>query len=410
MSTSDSAVCDLVPPQTRARPHIGYLDGIRGLAALYVLISHVQGCAFQLVTANGLLMRIAGTLDYAVLGFGHFAVDVFIVLSGYCLMLPVAARPQGTLSGGFWGFFKRRFRRIVPPYLAALFVSIVVNYVTPPSGTLPSGAELLSHLLLVHNLGPWHHAINGPMWSVAVEWQIYFVFALLLLPVWRRFGAAASILFGFTVGLLPHFLLASSMNWDWSCPWYIGLFALGMCAAAGQGKRRSDRASSRPIPWGLAALAALSAALGMYFFLRAGWEHVHWMQPMRRVLKSSPWLPDVAIGVSATSLLLYLAAPANHSNRLRSFLEHRLIERLALMSYSLYLIHLPFVYLVYILVKRAAMPQLVGYVLQIVVGLPVGLLAGWMLYQTVERRFQSRPAARPALPLEVPGSQLAAVS
>ena len=51
---------------------------------------------------------------------GHYAVAVFIVLSGFCLMLPVTRDPNGRLPGGFAAYLGRRARRILPPYYAAL--------------------------------------------------------------------------------------------------------------------------------------------------------------------------------------------------------------------------------------------------------------------------------------------------
>ena len=58
--------------------------------------------------------------------YGHLAVDVFIVLSGFCLMLPVA-RSGGALADGARGFFVRRARRILPPYFAAFTISVALT-------------------------------------------------------------------------------------------------------------------------------------------------------------------------------------------------------------------------------------------------------------------------------------------
>src|SRR5947209_5168121 len=128
--------------------HLAYLDGVRGLAALYVLLEHIQLSGLDLINARAL---------------------------------------------------------------------------APGTGT---------HLLLVHNANPaWLFSINPPMWSIAVEWQIYFIFALLLLPVWRAAGNGAALLVAFVLGLSPIYLLPSSFNIEWSCPWYIGLFAMGLVAA-----------------------------------------------------------------------------------------------------------------------------------------------------------------------------------
>src|SRR4051812_41118914 len=59
-------------------------------------------------------------------GFGHEAVAIFIVLSGYCLMLPVARRGESQLKGGFGSYLGRRAFRILPPYFAALGLSLLL--------------------------------------------------------------------------------------------------------------------------------------------------------------------------------------------------------------------------------------------------------------------------------------------
>lgn len=174
------------------------------------------------------------------MGYGHFAVAVFIVLSGYCLMMPVARAPNGRLRGGMVAFIRRRSRRILPPYFAALFFSICLVYVGSRISAEQSEkllahlsiGSVLSHLLVLHNLQPiWSKTINPPMWSVGTEWDIYFIFALVLLPLFQRWGIWISVMAAFLIGLLPGYLLPASYNLSWACPWYTGLFALGMLGA-----------------------------------------------------------------------------------------------------------------------------------------------------------------------------------
>ena len=71
--------------ESGTRVRLGYLDGLRGLAALYVVMHH---SAFAFYTASEMPHRLRLLLKP--LAYGHFSVDLFIVLSGYCLMLPVA--------------------------------------------------------------------------------------------------------------------------------------------------------------------------------------------------------------------------------------------------------------------------------------------------------------------------------
>ena len=102
--------------------HLAHLDGLRGLAALFVVLHHVWLTVWPL--EYGLAPVGSAALLTGVFAFGHFAVAVFIVLSGFCLTLPVAR--AGELRGGARRFFRRRARRILPPYYAALALSLLL--------------------------------------------------------------------------------------------------------------------------------------------------------------------------------------------------------------------------------------------------------------------------------------------
>src|SRR5579883_2111781 len=182
-------------PPNRARLRLDYLDGLRGLAAIYVVVYHIYvDMSAQLQTVAHSSVWV--TLVQAVLSHGRTSVAAFIVLSGYCLMLPVARSPDGQLTGGWVRYLRRRARRILPPYYAALVLSLLVAIVIPTHWLPLMGEQwnhgqpalnpgaIVSHVLLLHNWShTWEYRINPPMWSVALEWQIYFLFPLLLLPI-----------------------------------------------------------------------------------------------------------------------------------------------------------------------------------------------------------------------------------
>jgi peptidoglycan/LPS O-acetylase OafA/YrhL len=92
-------------PEQRLRLH--YLDGLRGLASLYVVSVHINRYMGEQVPQ--VLQLVGKTLRY-----GFFAVGVFIVLSGYVLMLPTARSQSSYFSGGLWNYILRRSRRILP--------------------------------------------------------------------------------------------------------------------------------------------------------------------------------------------------------------------------------------------------------------------------------------------------------
>ena len=213
--------------------HLAQLDGIRGFAAAYVVLHHAW-----LQTGPEMFPPLHRALGF--LAYGQFAVATFIVLSGYLLMLPVARSHDGQLKGGIRTFASKRARRIIPPYMVALFVSIGLAGISNQLHLPPTDLEhvtaptVVSHLLLVHNLSmSTYHAIDPPMWSVASEWQIYFAFALVLVPAWRKVGTLSTVAAAFILGVLPFGLAILHLpTFFWACPWYLGLFALGMCAAS----------------------------------------------------------------------------------------------------------------------------------------------------------------------------------
>ncbi len=235
---SDTAMPPLdAAPGQAGRVKLAFLNGLRGLAALYVLLYHLY------YAPKGLSPVLVHALSW--LRFGHYAVAVFIVLSGYCLMLPVVRSEDGRLRGGMWNYLKRRAIRILPPYYAALALSLALILLSHRSthalgiqtndtffqASMAPGS-LISHLLLLHSWNKnWIETIDGPMWSVSIEWQIYFLFPLLLLPLWRRFGSLAAIAAGLLVGVVPYLVLPKGQNFEWACPWYTGLFAMGMAGA-----------------------------------------------------------------------------------------------------------------------------------------------------------------------------------
>ena len=232
------------PPQ---RQRLAGLDGVRGLAALYVVVFHIFLRAFPGYPVDHAPFWASWFI------YGRFAVVVFIVLSGFSLALS-PARHGWRLDAGI-RFAQRRARRILPAYWAALAFSLAVAWliIPQPGQGAPDLGSVLANGLLVQNFAP-AHLPNGAFWSMAVEAQLYVAFPPLLLMV-RRWGAMAMLtavtLVVATVGVVgPHvsrldtFLIHSP-------PELAALFALGVLTA---GVVRAG-AARRSWPWGWLALA-----------------------------------------------------------------------------------------------------------------------------------------------------------
>ncbi|HKN94654.1 MAG TPA: acyltransferase [Thermoleophilaceae bacterium] len=301
------------------------LDGIRGLAALYVVMNHIFLRTFPGYPADHAPFW-AGWFIY-----GRFAVVVFIVLSGFSLALSPAR--HGWRLGSVSSFAFRRARRILPAYWAALALSLALAWlVLPPHGQgLPTGTSVISNGLLVQNilLAP---SPNRSFWSMAVEAQLYLFFPLLILMV-RRLGGIAMVAAVMCVvvplGVLgPHLAKVDTFLIQ-SAPDLAALFAIGILAAGivGASRRRIE------LPWAWLALFAAAPPLALIALRGSVWtlDHLYWV--------------DLTLGPAIACLLAALAT--GHARPLMRLLDSRPLRKLGLSSYSLYLIHGPIVGIVY---------------------------------------------------------------
>jgi len=231
-----------IPPLTVEKEnqtvvHLSYLDGLRALAAMYVVVHHA-GRQVTDVFKNKVALKM-----YFVAWFGHNAVDVFIVLSGFCLMLPVV-RNNGVLKGSAKEFYIKRAKRILPTYYIAaafsmlLIVTLIDNNTNSywHSTSPVTGWDLFTHFTLIQDIFPNSVAkINYAFWSISVEWRIYFLFPLL---VWcaAKWGSLRTtfttiVLSVGLAALLTNSNLNINLDKNGINPHYIGLFSLGMLAA-----------------------------------------------------------------------------------------------------------------------------------------------------------------------------------
>lgn len=393
MINTPTSVSPLKSSDVAPRLRLHYLDGLRGLAALYVVLYHCYTqVQYSLFAASSPAFTHLAT---HLLSFGHIAVAVFIVLSGYCLMLPVARSADGQLSGSAVRFFQRRAMRILPPYYAALLLCLLLIRFVPALGK-PSAANwdialpafttgvLLSHLLLLHNLSPnWIFKIDYPMWSVATEWQIYFLFPFLMLPVWRRFGIAALLAGVFVFWIAIHLLFHAQFD---GAGLHLGsLFSFGMAGAiVGFSQKPSVISWRERVPWGLCTLVSFVALAGILF-----WQ--------RELIEKHTSHIDLLAGLCATCLIVYCTKHllTNTASRpaVLAVMESGFAVGIGRFSYSLYLIHAPVLALCYAALRGLHLDPIVTLALIILSGVPLSLLFSYLFYLACERPFLERKGA-----------------
>ena len=165
------------------------IDALRGIAALGVVFYHAVDQSDKVVPGGVFKYPVKG-LQY-VSSFGYVGVFLFFVISGFCIHLQWARaranNEEPTIR--FGQFWKRRIRRLYPPYLIAIALFLLITAASIGINVTRFFVyDVVMHLLMLHNLDPKTcYSINGVFWTLAIEEQLYLAYFLLLF-LRQRFG------------------------------------------------------------------------------------------------------------------------------------------------------------------------------------------------------------------------------
>lgn len=282
--------------------HIAYVDGLRAVAVLAVVASH----------AAKYTMDFHQGLPFHVLFEGSHGVDLFFVISGFCLAYPSLRKrfEAGRARFDVVEFFSRRIVRIMPPYWAAFAVILAIALVAIrfggaapwPTVKIPSMMMGIRELFFVDD---GSSLLCGSFWTLALEFRWYLLFPIVLWLYFRSpyaVGLLCAACFGvynFTtwheadVAALPAFamgILAADLAIRNAAiaKYGVPLFVLATAAAVWlEPKHHLTYALQNQLPWQLAAF---------FFVVAAGAPGV-----LRRVLESKP---AIFIGVASYSIYL----------------------------------------------------------------------------------------------------------
>lgn len=193
------------------------LDGLRGIAALAVVLFHylyrydeVYGHAFSVPVWTK---------------YGHYGVHLFFLISGFVIFWTIsrAQRP--------FDFVWSRFSRLYPVYWVAIFITFTIVAIFGLPGREVSAVDLLFNLTMVHEyLGIPH--VDGVYWSLTQELTFYaWMLALLVFNKIKHIEKlllfwiiAATLICNEKFGLELSRRLRYLLLLD-----YISLFAAGIC-------------------------------------------------------------------------------------------------------------------------------------------------------------------------------------
>ncbi len=314
---------------------------------------------------------------------GNRGVNLFLVLSGFCLYWPLVragARRDPTLME----FARRRCRRILPPYYVAVVIYGGIELIRSLQhrsrfSTDETVRWLLTHLGMIHNLHPLYViSIDGSLWTLALEFQLYLLFPLLVEAFRRCKPRRVLFVLLLATSVYRLWLVRGGYLSQYEYEYVLAAsifgrcfeFALGMFTAALVSRwQEADRA-----PWRRSdiAVALLFGVLAL-------------VDCRANVL---PALIDAAYGLLFASVLIGASREGSWLNRR---LSDRWLSRLGVISYSVYLIHLPLVMSCGTFVIKYRLSNATEIVIMLAVVAPAMILLGYLYHLMFERPFMNLP-------------------
>ncbi len=381
------------PPSANKPARVDELDGLRGLLALWVALSHIL--AWTGHWENPLPRRLDG--GWLVFVGAGPAVDTFIILSGFAISFLIHHRSQS-----YAGFMRGRVFRIYPVYLFCLAFGIGTSFLVPSILDTASwrGSEyfgwirmfsdwensafgkhvfwhltLLNGLLTKEILPGANGTLLAPAWSITLEWQYYLVAPFIARGVKSSLGLLG-------IGLVAWFGMRYGGPWQNTqlsfLPAQLPLFLIGI-ASYHLHARLSEGPSFRALTSIWPAALLLVAALG-------GWH------PVALAAWAVGFGCIVVRGNDPLARLLGLV---------RRTLLHPWLQHLGRISFPLYLVHWPVIILLVSAILRLhpGISPHAALGLLALTGLPAILIAADLIHRFVEKpmmdygkKFDRRPA------------------
>ena len=348
---------------------LGYapsLDGLRGLMTVGIMIAHVR------------YILVPGSILY---------MDMFFVMSGYfisSLLLRDIERYGGIR---YWEFYRRRFARIVPPFVAMLIGYLLYRLFFYP----PFFDGFIDASIAFAYVINWFRALNlsagsgymGHTWSLSVEEQFYVLWPITLALLSRFFGVrwrliGAILVLAFAIWMWRIYLTSSGAPY-WRL--YNGTDTRADAFVVGSAVAVFLRLApvghfprfERVLPM-LAWPVLVFCVLATYFFVTF-MNNVYY------------YVGIAACGIVPGALILLVLL------RTSGTILHKIFERpeavyLGRIFYGMYLWHYP---ILTIMKDQFGAPNLV----RVLIGFPLTVLMATLSYAYIERHFMRTRAQQP---------------
>lgn len=265
---SDAVSAGAAPVASRAG-YLAFLTVFKGLAAQLIVLHHLAFYGPMSDHVRPFAPLLVGWLEE----HARFAVQVFLVIGGFLAARSLSGDGMAAHGGRVAATIARRYLVLASPFMVAILLTVGASALArswmdhDSISAAPTLAQLLAHALLLHDL-LGYEALSAGAWYVAIDFQLYALFALL---VWACSRAARHVPTA-SNWLLPAaviLLLCGSLFWfnrddgfDVSALYFFGSYGLGALAcwaSSAAGKLQRQRLLA------LALLAPAVAALALDF-------------------------------------------------------------------------------------------------------------------------------------------------
>jgi peptidoglycan/LPS O-acetylase OafA/YrhL len=364
------------PVKDSFQEHFKSIDGLRGVACLVVVIFHCYSLAGQYKWPSVQFFTLHLSLS-SILDLGYSGVDMFFVLSGFCLAYPLFLRHGSSFN---WKrYLISRARRIFPPYWSALLIfsslSLIIKYyrIEPFFSAGPliwaeDSRSFIKAVFLVNCDLLWSY------WTLPLEWRWYFVLPILV-SLYKRIHAVGvmtvTIFISFSCVVafsLPQFHRIA--GYVTQMPLYLPTFACGIWAAA-------IAANFNKLKTEIWLIKHIRLAILVVVFLGYVFPP-QYSAPFSRVII---WAP----------LYFLILLAALYDPVVRKFFSWQPFTKVGIFSYSLYLIHEFPIRAVYTLTKQLEWPPEVQFFFYQCLVCPTCIGLGYLFFCIGERPFLKQP-------------------
>ncbi len=360
------------------------VDFLRGVAILAVVFHHAPFS--NRLSASELKQSLMPEFVEGLLYFGKYGVQLFLVISGFSIHMFWAATAQISQKIDFKSFWKKRLLRLYPPYAFTLLLTLISAWVF--HSVLTHSPEnvffanlgfsswksflwgISSLILMFQNFTDAGGLVgNGPLWSLALEEQLYFLY-FPFLYLRRKYGWLWALAIPLVISLAAAAMggLRPPQEFDW---WYaspliywFGWILGALASEYALGRITIPRIFHSKLLFAILLILAVFSDLPKQFF------------PQTLLYPFRGWFHCAAFFILINILIRTDS----------KFEKFRIIRLLGTACFGIYLVHVPAMVLAKQILLRLHVPMYAVFFGRVI----FALLAGLIFYRIVEKFFHNK--------------------